>query len=230
MIATAPALPTFDVPVRHPAKFSPDLLRVMSRYLKAGWLVYDPFGGVGGLHRIASATGAKTVCGEIEPRVIANARGTRSIAANAMYLPFGDETFDAISTSPTYGNRMSDVYPNWKPDRDDRTYSHSFGFTLHPENSGTMNWGTKYRALHESAWGEAFRILNPGGLFLLNISDHIRAGRRIYVSAWHLNTLRVLGLRLLKTHAIKTPRITYGSNWDLRCSVEYIFVLQKKGS
>lgn len=223
-------LPTLDAPVKHPAKFSPDLLRVMQTYLRRGWMVYDPFGGVGGLHRIASATGAKTVCGEIEPRVIANARGTRSLAANAMYLPFADETFDAIATSPTYGNRMADKNfgqpstSKW----DSHTYSVYFGGNLHPANTGGMQWGAEYKRIHEQAWSESIRVLKPGGLFILNISDHIRAGQRVYVSKWHFDVLRGMGLRLMDTRLIKTPRLTRGANSQVRTAGEYIFVMVKQ--
>ena len=40
-------LPHFAAPIRHPARYSDAILQTMARYLRAGWLVLDPFAGAG---------------------------------------------------------------------------------------------------------------------------------------------------------------------------------------
>lgn len=218
-------LPLFAKPIRHPARFTDVILQTMARYLRAGWLVLDPFAGVGGLARLGF-TGAQIVLNEIELNVIAHAQGKRRVAGNALTLPFAAETFDAVVTSPTYGNRMADHHRAQDASRRN-TYYHAFGGALHCDNTGLLQFGAAYCERHARAWGEAARVLKRGGLFLLNVSDHIRDGRRVYVSKWHLDTLRDLGLTLRACHAVPTPRNRHGANGDARCQVEYVFVFAK---
>mgnify|MGYP000212145934 CR=1 FL=1 len=220
---TATPLPTFTKPARHPARYSVALLPVMAQYLQPHWRVLDPFGGVGGLAKLAH-TGTRIVIGELEFPIIQQAAGKRRVNANAVALPFADDSFDAIATSPTYGNRMADTYTD---DSRRNTYTAAFGFALHPQNSGAIQWGPRYRILHRTAWDEAARVLKPRGLFVLNISNHIRDGREINVAAWHCETLKSLGLHLQTTHTIPTPRNRYGANGEKRAPCEYIFVFQK---
>jgi tRNA G10 N-methylase Trm11 len=180
-------LPIFAQPIRHPARFSAALLPIMARYLGAGWLVLDPFAGLGGLARLG-VTGARFVLNEIEWNVIANAQGKRRVAGNALTLPFAAETFDAVVTSPTYGNRMADHHRARDASRRN-TYFHAFGGALHCDNTGLLQFGAAYCERHARAWSEAARVLKRGGLLVLNVSDHIRDGRRVYVSKWHHDML-----------------------------------------
>jgi hypothetical protein len=50
------------------------------------------------------------------------------------------------------------------------------GRPLTPGNSGALQWGEEYRALHVAVWTECRRVLKPGGIFVLNVKDHIRGG------------------------------------------------------
>src|SRR5581483_8994857 len=184
-------LPQFRAPIRHPARFSDALLPIMARYLRAGWLVLDPFAGVGGLARLG-LTGARFVLHEIEWNVITQGQGKCRVAGNALNLPFAAETFDAVVTSPTYGNRMADHHRARDASRRN-TYFHAFGGALRCENTGLLQFGAAYCERHAQAWRETARVLKRGGLFLLNVSDHIRDGRRVYVSKWHLETVRGMG-------------------------------------
>lgn len=225
-MANQPPLPTFSTPARHPARYSAALLPVLARYLQPGWRVLDPFGGVGGLAKLARI-GADIVIGEIEYPILAQAAGQRRVNADATTLPFPSESFDCIVTSPTYGNRMADHALNWNKDSHYNTYDRAFGFKLHPRNTGGFNFGEAYRQLHRAAWSECQRVLKPGGLFILNISDHIRNGEQVKVSQWHLDCLFDLGFELGETFSVKTPRLRYGANHDKRTDCEYICVLAK---
>lgn len=88
--------------VKHPARFSRELLPVFEKELAGFDRVLDPMGGTG--ERIH----------EIRPDVIVNeieyewAFSRPAINGDALHLPFADGTFDAGVCSPTYANRFKD--------------------------------------------------------------------------------------------------------------------------
>ena len=223
MVTSQPTLELFAPPIRHPARYSPDLLRVMSRYLTPGMRVLDPFGGVGTINRLAF-TGAKFFTGEIEYRVCEHSAGTRRVCADAQMLPFASESFDAVFTSPTYGNRMADTYTD---ESNRNTYTAAFGFDLHANNTGAMQWGLQYRWIHDGTYKQCYRVLKQNGLMVVNVSDHIRDGERVNVARWHLATLHEIGFDHITTHDISTPRNRKGQNGNARVECEYIFVFRK---
>lgn len=223
------ALPTFPrkPKFRHPAKFSAALMPIIAAHIQPGTLCLDPFGGTGGrLAQAALQNRARVIINEIQWKVLFTAASTRRTNANALYLPYSSNSLDAIITSPTYGNRMADKYTDGSRRN---TYRAAFGDDeeLHFHNTGAMQWGNLYRSVHAQAWQEAARVLKSGGTFLLNISDHIRAGKLIPVSRWHCETLQANDLVLLETHTVTTPRNRQGENGDKRAACEYIFVFQK---
>ena len=48
-----------------------------------------------------------------------------------------------------------------------------------------MQWGEEYRELHRAVYRECRRVLKPGGIFVLNMKDHIRKGVLQEVTNWH---------------------------------------------
>lgn len=232
----------------HPAKFSAEILDVLTDLVSGSRLILDPFAGTGRVHEL----GVPSVGVEIQPRWAELHRQT--IVGNALHLPFCDSAFDGIVTSPTYGNRMADhhnaserckackgtgFFPpgGWVPCSKCSgagrrpykrfTYRHVYGEPLHPDNSGQLQWGPSYRIFHEHAWREAVRVLQPGGRFLLNCSDHIRNGEVQPVSTWHVSCLCRLGLEVVTSYMIETRRQRRGANRDLRVNHEWIFHLHK---
>lgn len=198
--------------VRHPAKYSAGLTDLFAVTLDGFGRVLDPFAGVGGIHDLQSHD-FDTVGVEIEPEWANQHPDTR--VGNALSLPFDDNSFDAVCTSPTYGNRMADHHEAADASRR-HTYRHTLGRTLHSDNSGQMQWGEAYRDFHQQAWLEVRRVLRPGGRFVLNVKDHIRGGKLQPVTGWHAMCCVALGFELRNIVAHAAPAMRHGANADAR--------------
>lgn len=206
----------------HPAKFSQTVIETLAAFLPEFpevRRVLDPFAGTGRVHEL----GLESWGVEIEPGWAD--MHPRNLVGDALHLPFRDGAFDAVITSPTYGNRMADHH-NAKDASKRNTYRHVYGEDLHRNNSGTLQWGEAYRAFHREAWAECARVTRAFGLFFLNISDHIRAGEVMPVSEWHLNALHEHGYRLIGSGKVRTPRQRRGANGNLRVDHEWVYVLR----
>lgn len=178
----------------HPAAYNDALLPVFARHLPAhGPLrILDPFAGTGKIARLSAyRTDLQFYGAELELEWARLTPGM--IVANALHLPYPTAAFDVIVTSPAYGNRMADHH-NAHDASPRHTYRHTLGRPLHADNSGGLQWGDAYRALHVGAWTEARRVLKPGGALLLNCKDHIRRGVLQPVTRWHVDTLAALGI------------------------------------
>lgn len=211
--------------VSHPARYSRELLPKFAQFLEPGWHVLDPFAGVGGIHELRDFIDVKTIGVELEPEWAEKHPDTQ--IGNALDLDFDDEVFDAIVTSPTYGNRLADHHEAADPEKR-RTYRHDLGRALTVDNSGSLQWGPKYRDFHVAAWEEALRVLRPRGRFVLNIKDHIRGGDRQHVTDWHLGCLRELGCVLIDCDRLAPPHLRFGANADVRVSAELVLVFSKE--
>lgn len=230
----------------HPAKFSDSILEVLTRWIEPGWRVLDPFAGTGRIHEI---THAHTYGIELEPEWAA--WHPRTEVGNALDLPFEDGFFDCIATSPTYGNRMADSHDAKERCRPCKgtgisdgetcqkckgagrrdykriTYTHQLGRKPTAGSSAVMQWGPKYRAFHEEAWAEADRVLRPGGLVLLNASDHIRNHQIQEVCDWHIETFEKMGYTVARLANPETRRMGFGANRDARVDAEMVAALRK---
>ena len=220
------------VKIKHPAKFHGNLLPVIYDLLMYGQdeleepcKILDPFAGVGGIHALRDLDPAISTTGiEIEPEWAAASPYT--FVGDALDHTYADGWFDAIVTSPVYGNRMSDNYES----RDgSRRYGYRFalGREVSEGSSAKLQWGAAYGDFHRLAWAEAVRVLRPEGVFILNIKDHIRLGEIQPVSGFHINTLMELGLQLTHVVPVPTPSTRHGANGELRIDGEVLcrFVL-----
>lgn len=208
----------------HPARFSDPIIDEL-RKLSVGitGTVLDPFAGTGKVHQL-ERRGLKTVGVEIEPEWAEMHPNT--VVGNALRLPFADRSFDAVITSPSYGNRMADSH-DAKDGSRRHTYTHVLGRKLHNDNSGAMQWGPEYKHFHLKAWMEAWRVLKNRSSktrMIVNISNHIRNGEEVDVTEWHMFALEAVGFRQLDVRTIATQRNRDGANGDLRCESESILV------
>ena len=213
---------------KHPAKYTDTMIPVFAKLLKGRKAVLDPMAGTGKLSLIRKyGFAGKVFCNDIENDWIDPKYGVAMwTTCDAAALPYPDKHFDAICTSPTYGNRFADKY---SPDATwtHMGYSHSLKRSLHPANTGQMQWGDDYRSKHEQIYRECVRVLRSGGLFIVNISNHIRGGKEIFAVEWHCETLISLGLTFLLDRTISTPRMCRGKNREARVIHEHILVLEK---
>lgn len=96
---------------KHPAKFTDVIVDAMREDLKiyahdiVDMRLLDPFAGVGRAHQLSTSR-IHTVGVELEREWAQQHPGT--IIGDSRFLPFADNTFQVIATSPCYGNRMSD--------------------------------------------------------------------------------------------------------------------------
>jgi hypothetical protein len=191
--------------------------------------ILDPFAGIGRVHQLQHRHGSvwlRTVGVELEHEWAAE--HPRTICADATRLPLADRSVDAIVTSPAYGNRLADSYDG-RDGSKRSTYRIALGRPLSVGSGAALHWGSEYRDLHRSAWAEACRVLKPGGLFVVNVSDHIRKGKRQAVARWHLQALQQLGLHLWQSVQVETPRMRHGANAELRVPFELVGELTKPG-
>lgn len=209
---------------RHPAKYSDVLMPQFVAMLKGSNRILDPFAGTGKIFDIAQFfPDAKIDAVEIEPEWAAY--DSRITLGNALALPWPDNTFDAICTSPTYGNRMADHHEAKDASRRN-TYTHAIGRKLHPDNSGQMQWGDEYKEFHRQAWAEAKRVLRTNGKFVLNIKDHIRGGKQRHVTDWHIGCLIGLGFDVVKHLYVECPGQRFGQNGDKRIDYESVILFE----
>lgn len=208
----------------HPAQYTPALLPIMARYLGNCARILDPFGGCGGVFRLAAwLPMAHFEAVEIEPEWAAV--DPRITLGNALALPWPAGYFDAVATSPAYGNRMADHHEARDGSRR-HTYRHTLGRPLSSHNAGALQWGDDYRQFHRQAWAEARRVLRPGGVFVLNCKDHIRAGKLQPVTDWHISELQRQGFVLVDRVQVACPGQRYGANHDKRMDYETVAVLR----
>lgn len=216
----------------HPAKFSDPILErirsiVTGNYAMHGDTALDPMAGTG---KVAAAIPELAwTCQDIEDW---DDKVWPVELGDATDMKYDDESFWWVVTSPTYGNRMADSHD---PKDDSRRISYKFnlGRPLQPNNTGDAYFPSqKYNRLHVEAWREVYRVLKPGGIFILNVKDFIRDGERVRVNDWHRAVCVGLGFKLLEFHEVPVKSLRLGSDEsrDKRVESEMVWVFRKPAS
>jgi hypothetical protein len=240
----------------HPAMFSRELIGPLADTIRGRASVVDPFAGTGRVHVIAEqACVPRSVGIELEAEwanadLFAGPDRTQIVGDSLDILPtMGAEYFEAVLTSPAYGNRMADKHEAKDACKACKrsgvaghheckfcrgiglsrrnTYRHRLGRVLSANNGGGMQWGQDYRELHRDIWKASVDVLAPGGVFVVNCSNHIRLGELVDVCGWHRDTLIELGLTFERTMEIETRRQRHGANGHIRVAGEIIIICTK---
>lgn len=256
------AAPTEAPPVKHPAKWSKEVLEEIAAYAvrealrnPAELLACDPFAGVG-LARLRAALPEHwtVIGGELEPEWAA-ASGPGCVVADALRPPWGPDSIDVVVSSLAYGNRMADSYPGGgvcrrcaglgtvspliDPSPCDRcggggrdvssrmTYRIALGRPLSRGSAARVQWGPEFRGLHGRALARMAHYLKPGGLVMLNLSNHIRGRQVVPVVEWHLHALVRLGFLVQEVREVGTRRYGHGANREARVDAEHLLMFRK---
>ena len=204
--------------------------------------IFDPFAGVGKVHALRrhklDGVGCLTAGVEIEREwadqavdhggqtLTADFLGDAGLAHLAGFDP------DVICSSPTYGNRMADVFtPKDKSRR--HGYALDLGRTPTGGSSAVMQWGPAYRLFHQQAIGRLCGATRPGTLVLWNVAGFVRQDKHrqpqvIPIVEWHLNEWMVQGCTVEAVEQIDTPHLRHGRNAERRVVGEKLLILRTK--
>lgn len=212
--------------IKHPAKFTEDILSVAASCLYGNEKLIDPFGGIGGVFRLLDYyPNLDITCLEIEPEWAMADR--RIIVGDAMNTGFADDSFDVCFTSPPYGNRMADKLSTGKWAFTRNTYAAYLGRELSEHNIGAAQWGDKYREPILRAWLEVNRVLKRNGRIILNTKNHIRGKQLIEATEWHLGVFESLGFTIQREWKIYAKGLRRGRNYSARVDFESIHLLSR---
>jgi hypothetical protein len=221
---------------KHPAKFSVPILDVLDalvrreqRRLGRRITVFDPFAGVGRVHRLKGPR-VDTYGMEIEPEWAACHSAT-TCGDSLRYMHQTTQRFDVVVTSPCYGNRLADHH-DAQDGSTRRSYTHDLGRAPTEGSSATLPWGPRYWAFHAHAWRLVPNILRPadpeadddGGLFILNVSDFVSRKQLVHAAEWHDGACWAAGFvrSTRDRRSIETRRLRVGQNYEARAAYETV--------
>ena len=231
---------------KHPARFSKGIVEIaavwIERHAKGRDAhdpirVLDPFAGVGGVHQLQVIMYPRVLTTGVEIEKVWADTHERTIHGNALKMRFPNGYFQVIFTSPTYGNRLADKHTvqNERQPWVRRSYTHDLreatgdpDADLDPDNSGRLQWGKAYKNFHIKFMEEAYRVLMPGGLFILNVSDHVRARQVIPVCGFWTELMAEFEMKCIERETIETRRMKFGKNHEARVDHEMLYCFRKK--
>ncbi|MCY4257528.1 MAG: class I SAM-dependent methyltransferase [bacterium] len=208
----------------HPARYSVGMIALTASVLETTASVLDPMAGAGGIFELQQHGHTGTItASDIEPPTTWANGDNRVEVADARALSHANHSFSAVVTSPPYGNRMADKLLLDGTRR--HTYANAAGRVLADGSAAAMQWSDNYRSTMSRIYSEIARVVVPGGLVVVWVKDHIRAGERQAVTAWTMNQLQQHG-ELVDLLAVGVPSMKHGANSELRLTAEIGLVLK----
>ena len=206
---------------KHPAVMGPHILEACKSFLPfVGCRILDPFAGLGTTAKLLPEYNVVGV--EIEKEWADQCENT--ICGDSLIVVPKLEKFDAVLTSPTYGNRMADDFE--ASDKSKRiTYRHKLGRTTSNLHYGRKN--KKYEDLHTKIWKVCVDALKDNGVFILNCKDFISSGTVMEVTQWHIDILGTYGLSMVECIRVPSKGMRFGSNSQQRIDYENVICFQK---
>ena len=227
--------------MHHPAPYSEGII-TLHKELLGGRKVraLDPFAGVGrGLDFVPSGSSITLV--EIEPEWAEDCRQAAELRPDLkVTVVQGDSRkviprrkYDLICTSPTYGNRFTDVYlpnPRWRR----RSYAQSLKRPVSDGSTSRFGFQSEqYRNINAEVMEQAVRRLVIGGEAWINVSDSYKTlhkgeePTRMLVTLWWINLMHDLGLVLREARPVYTRRFKDGDNRH-RAAYESLLIFAKE--
>lgn len=209
-----------------------------ARVARGGHLL-DPFGGTGvKLAQIAARVGLEPLAFEIEPGYVDDpATHPCVVLGDSTSMPLIDGCVPAAVTSPVYPNGMADNFRSSSYDDSRRhTYIHNLrarygpGYALQPNNTagvGSPRSSRKALArmyeLHAKVWAEVFRVLQHGGVFVVNTKDT----PKIPFTADTCTQLTEAGFQIVTQREVATPGHNDQQHADRKVRHEMLTVARK---
>jgi SAM-dependent methyltransferase len=196
----------------------------------------DPMSGPGlRLNEIAAIGGFEFTGTDIERGYFKAKQAAPGVVwGDSTKMVFQDETFEAAVVSPPYPNGVSDDFIAL--DGSVRhTYAHRLrmhlgeDYRLHKNNSGGMNPRRSQKALetfyeiHVKVWAEVFRVLVPGGVFVVNVKDTNKV--TFLRDTW--TQLEAAGFVIVEHVEVGVRGLNHGSNHEKKKGQEDIVVTMK---
>ncbi len=219
----------------HPAKFTGEQLFHIYDHLpdstdSSTCSVFDPFAGVGTVSALNEHDRRVKVTGmEIEPEW-ADQSPIVETGDSLTYMALTRKRYDAVVTSPAYGNRMADSYDG-RDGSKRNTYRISLGRKLDDQNGARLHFTSMkmdgYKDFHREAIDGMVRVTRKGGRVIVVVKNFIANGKVMDVVGWWRDELRDAGLTEIAWIPIEAGGLGYGANRDERVKYEYVLVWEK---
>lgn len=216
---------------QHPAKYTASVLDAIVEVLSAQHIegdILDPMAGTGRIHELRTRSDDVWVTWGVELEPEWAAMHPCTFTGDATRLPAEwSGKFAAVVTSVPYGNRMADAYAGDAKGSRRHTYRIALGRALTGGSAAGMQWGVEYRDTMHKILVEIHRVLEDGGLFVLNVKDHVRGGQLQGVPEWYSTVALSLGFQPVDVIGVDVPGNRHGANYELRAECEYLLVYRK---
>lgn len=147
---------------------------------------------------------------------------------------FCDGLGQVVIRSDTGFPAQAATCPRCQGTRRDRSRRNTYRISLNrmptDGSAAIMQWGgpgSDYCTFHSLALGQMIRVVRPGGLVLVNMSNHIRDSEEQPVVEWWVAEMIEAGLRIETVDKIVTRRYRFGANHAARVDGERLIVARR---